>query len=228
LTADGAPVSCPFRHDMPRFSEFQPEFAPFQRKIKKNKVDVWIIDPFVRSHMVAENDNGKISAVCQEYSDIADTTNSAGELYHHVRKGHSGQGEYTIEDGRGAVALRDAVRSARVGNVMSDKEAEDSGIERRRRRSYFRIDNGKTNLSAPSDKTDWRYITGVRLGNATDDDPEDDVGVVTAWAWPNPLDGAETPRCGAVLPDRSRRVHACTRCAASGRAAAREPRAARP
>ena len=30
MTADGAPVSCPFRHDMPRFSEFQPEFAPFQ------------------------------------------------------------------------------------------------------------------------------------------------------------------------------------------------------
>src|ERR1700738_2935376 len=23
-------MSCPFRHDMPRFSEFQPEFAPFQ------------------------------------------------------------------------------------------------------------------------------------------------------------------------------------------------------
>jgi hypothetical protein len=75
---------------------------------------------------------------------------------------------------------------------MSDKEADDSGIERRRRRSYFRIDNGKTNLSAPSDKTDWRYITGVRLGNATDDDSEDDVGVVTAWAWPNPLDGVTT------------------------------------
>jgi hypothetical protein len=170
----------------------EPVTAGLKSEITKNKIDVWIIDPFVRSHMVAENDNGKISAVCQEYSDIADTTNSAGELYHHVRKGHSGQGEYTIEDGRGAVALRDAVRSARVGNVMSDKEADDSGIERRRRRNYFRIENGKTNLSAPSDKTDWRYITGVRLGNATDDDPEDDVGVVTAWAWPNPLDGVTT------------------------------------
>jgi hypothetical protein len=29
LTADGAPVSCPFRHDTPRLGEFQPEFAPF-------------------------------------------------------------------------------------------------------------------------------------------------------------------------------------------------------
>jgi hypothetical protein len=27
LTADGAPVSCPFRHDMPRFSEFQSKFT---------------------------------------------------------------------------------------------------------------------------------------------------------------------------------------------------------
>jgi hypothetical protein len=170
----------------------QPVSSALKSEIKENKIDVWIIDPFVRSHMVAENDNGKISAVCDVYSEIADATKSAGELYHHVRKGHSGQGEYTIEDGRGAVALRDAVRSARVGNVMSDKEADDAGIERRRRRSYFRIDNGKANLFAPPDKTDWRYIKGVCLGNATSSDPEDDVGVVTAWAWPNALDGVTT------------------------------------
>jgi hypothetical protein len=65
------------------------------------------------------------------------------ELYHHVRKGQSGQDEYTIEDGRGAVTLRDAVRSARVANVMSGDEARDSGIETRLRRRYFRIDYGK-------------------------------------------------------------------------------------
>ena len=58
----------------------KPVTAGLKSEIEKNKIDVWIIDPFVRSHLVAENDNGKISAVCQEYSDIADITNSAGEL----------------------------------------------------------------------------------------------------------------------------------------------------
>jgi hypothetical protein len=86
------------------------------------------------------------------------------------------EGEYTIEDGRGAVALRDAVRSARVANVMSGDEARDSGIETWLRRRYFRIDYGKANLAVPPDKTDWRYIAAVQLGNATHDDPEDDAG----------------------------------------------------
>jgi AAA domain len=170
----------------------EPVIASFKSEIIQNKIDVWMIDPFVRSHGVPENDNGRISAVCELHSEIAGATNSAGELYHHVRKGQSGHGEYTVEDGRGAVALRDAVRSARVANVMTEKEAQASGIDTRLCRWYFRIDYGKANLSAPPDKTDWRYITGVRLGNATEDDSEDDVGVVTAWAWPNPLDGVST------------------------------------
>jgi hypothetical protein len=166
-----------------------PIVAGLKLTILENKIDVFIIDPLVASHSVAENDNGKINAVCQQYSKIAHATNSAGELYHHVRKGQSGQGEFTVEDGRGAVALRDAVRSARVLNVMSKEEAKDAGIEERQRRSYFRVDNGKANLTAPPSKTDWRHIVSVRLGNATDTDPEDEIGVVTSWAWPNPFDG---------------------------------------
>jgi hypothetical protein len=84
------------------------------------------------------------------------------------------------------------VRSARVANVMTEKEAKDNGIDTRLRRRYFRIEYGKANLSGPPDKADWRHIASVRLGNASSDDPEDDVGVVTAWAWPNPLDGVST------------------------------------
>jgi AAA domain len=170
----------------------EPVMTSFKSEIIQNKIDVWIIDPFVRSHGVPENDNGRISAVCELYSQIAGATNSAGELYHHVRKGQSNHGEYTVEDGRGAVALRDAVRSARVANVMTEKEAKESGIDTRLRRRYFRIEYGKANLATPPDKAGWRYIAAVQLGNATHDDPEDDVGVVTAWAWPNPLDGVST------------------------------------
>jgi hypothetical protein len=50
---------------------------------------------------------------------------------------------------------------------MSGDEARDSGIETWLRRRYFRIDYGKANLAVPPDKTDWRYIAAVQLGNAT-------------------------------------------------------------
>src|SRR4051794_10360994 len=145
-----------------------------------------MIDPFVRSHGAPENDNGKINLVSQLWSTLADLTDIAIDLTHHVRKGQSGQGEYTAEDGRGASALLAAVRSARVLNTMAKDEAERYGIENRRR--YFRVDNGKSNLAPPPDKADWREIVSVPLGNGPLGADGDYVGVVMAWEPPSPLD----------------------------------------
>ena len=46
---------------------------------------------------------------------IADATNTAIDLAHHSRK--TGGAEVTMEDGRGAVVLLNAVRSARPSGV---------------------------------------------------------------------------------------------------------------
>ena len=89
--------------------------------IKANHIDVVVVDPFVKSHRVSENDNNAIDAVATLWAEIADVTNCAIELLHHPRK-HGGA-DITIEDGRGASSLISASRSARVLNRMTKEDA---------------------------------------------------------------------------------------------------------
>ncbi|WP_063996991.1 MULTISPECIES: AAA family ATPase [unclassified Bradyrhizobium] len=154
--------------------------------IHYNKIDVLMVDPFISCHRVTENDNGAIDMVAKKWTAIADETNAAIELVHHVRK--TGGAEATVEDGRGAVALLGAVRSAQVLNKMTAEEGNRAGVENPRQ--YFSVETGKLNLSPPPDGKDWFHITPVHLGNGDGDlDPGDSVGVVVSWKWPNPLDG---------------------------------------
>jgi hypothetical protein len=92
-----------------------------------------------------------------------------------------------------------AVRSARTLNVMTKDEAAKVGIGDDRRRSYFRVDNGKANLAPPAERSTWRRLIGVQLGNGESiAHAGDSVGVVTAWEWPDPKD--------AVTPEEVRAV----------------------
>jgi hypothetical protein len=151
--------------------------------------DVLILDPFVSTHRVAENDNGAIDAVAKTFGRIAGKTDCAIELIHHVRK--TGGNEITAEDGRGASALVAAARSVRVLNPMTKEEAEASGVGEERR-LYFRSDVGKANLAPPSTKASWFRMQSVSLGNGTPNalyDDSDYVGVVVLWQWPDAFNG---------------------------------------
>jgi hypothetical protein len=155
--------------------------------IKANGIGAIVVDPFVKSHRVNENDNGAIDAVVVEWNTIADATNSAIDLLHHVRKGGAGRnGDITIEDTRGASALISASRSARTLNRMTREEAQNLGINEETAWSYFRIDNGKASMAPPPDKADWYRLVPVDLGNG------DNVGVATCWTRPGPFDGVTT------------------------------------
>lgn len=113
-----------------------------------------IVDPFVAPHRVTENDNPAIELVANAWAEIADTTDSGIELAHHARK--TSGAEVTVEDGRGASALLAKARSARTLNGMSEDEATRAGVEGRR--SFFRVDAGKANMSQPLDQADWPHI----------------------------------------------------------------------
>ena len=167
-------------------------------EIRDKKIDVLRIDPFVSCHRVTENDNNAIDAVAKKWNEIADATNIAIELSHHTRKTYGI--EITVEDGRGASALLAAVRVARTLNPMSEKEAEEVGITVRRR--YFRVENGKTNLSAPPERADWYHIASVELGNGNAVREGDSIGVVTQWHWPDLMAGmtaADFDKVAAVI-----------------------------
>lgn len=163
--------------------------------IRENQIDVLIIDPFVSCHEVPENDNGAIDRVAKLWGKIADQTGCAVELVHHSKK--TGGAEVTVEDSRGGGALLAAARSGRVLNGMTTDEAKKAGVENRR--SYFRVDNGKSNMAAPADRATWYKLEGQPLGNGPYGTDGDSVAVVTTWEWPDLTAGATANDLDKVL-----------------------------
>lgn len=154
--------------------------------ITANKIDVVIIDPFVSSHAITENDNMAMDVMLKQFwAPLIDKTNCAVELIHHAKK--TGGMEVTAESARGAVSLIGAARSAMALNPMSQDEANKAGVENRN--LYFRAVDAKANMAPRSDKSAWFKLEGVSLGNATQDRPADHVGVVTPWKWPDAMAG---------------------------------------
>jgi AAA domain len=154
--------------------------------INDNEIGLMIVDPFVASHRVVENDNPAIELVASTWAEIADITGCAIELVHHARKTPGGA-EITVDDGRGGSALLAKARSARAINGMSEAEAAQAGVENRR--AYFRVNEGKANLSPSANASDWYCLQSFDLGNGADGHTSDSVGVVTRWKWPDAFDG---------------------------------------
>lgn len=157
--------------------------------IQASKIDVLIVDPFIASHRVGENDNNAIEMVAKAWSHIADVTGCSVNLVHHSRK-LNGE-EVTVESGRGASALLAACRSARTLNQMTKDEAAQLNVEQHR--LYFRVDDGKSNLQPPAEGATWHRLVNVDLPNGPMGTVGDKVGVVTKWERPDPM-GALTAR----------------------------------
>lgn len=158
-------------------------------EIKARGVDVLVIDPFVSSHEVSENDNKAIDVVAKEWARIADICNCSINLVHHIRKLNGS--EATAESARGAISLIAAARSVLVYNRMTKEEAESAGLPPEDASFIFRTTNDKANLSPP-EKADWYRMNNVDLENG------DKVGVACPWQWPDPFEGvsvAHLRRC---------------------------------
>lgn len=150
--------------------------------IRLHQIGVLIVDPFVSSHGVIENDNNAISLVMHSWARIAEATGCAIELVHHTRKIQAG-GDASADDSRGASAFNAAARSVRALNRMTKEEAKKAGLPEEDRGVYFRVSNGKANLAPPSEKSDWYTITSVDLGNARGNRPSDQVGAIERWSF---------------------------------------------
>ncbi|TGN61773.1 hypothetical protein E4L95_09180 [Paracoccus liaowanqingii] len=166
----------------------QPLVSALVEAIKAAKIDVLVIDPFVTSHSVPENDTTAMNAVVAEWRKIADLTGCAIELVHHVNKAAAMSTDAAgIYGSRGAGALIDGVRSARYLSRMSVEEGNRLGVDRPER--FFRVEMGKANL-APIGTASWRRMVGVPLHNGAGYWPEGDViGVCTPWAPPDASEG---------------------------------------
>lgn len=147
--------------------------------LRRRRIDVLVVDPFVSSHGVPENDNTAIDAIAKAWGRVAERADCAIELIHHARK--MAGAEVTAESSRGGIALISASRVTRVLNRMSEGDAARAGVDEPRR--YFRAFSDKANLSPPAEASDWYHLESVSLPNG------DSVGVVTPWTWPDAFDG---------------------------------------
>ena len=146
--------------------------------INEHEIDVIIVDPFVSSHRLNENDNGQMDLVVKAWGQIADRGNCAVELVHHVRKAQPGQSA-SYGDARGASALTDAARHVRRLQRMTAEEARLAGIDEREFWQYSREADSKDNLAPPSRDSSWRKMVSVEIPNG------DSIGVMEAWSWPD-------------------------------------------
>lgn len=54
--------------------------------LNERRIDVLILNPFVKTHGVSENDNAAIDSIARKFNDIAESADCSIELAHHVRK----------------------------------------------------------------------------------------------------------------------------------------------
>lgn len=153
--------------------------------LKERAIDVLILDPFVSSHAVSENDNRSIDMVAKEWARIADVCNCSINLVHHVRKTNGT--EATADSARGASSLIGAARSVVVYNRMTKEEGESAGIAPGQVGFYFRTQNDKANLSPP-EAAEWHRMNSYELANG------DQVGVACPWEWPDAFAGVTTAK----------------------------------
>ena len=165
----------------------EPIYLAMKAEIERRGIDVLIVDPFVSSHQVSENDNGAVDKVTKRWKQLASETRCSIVLVHHTKK--MGGRELRAEDSRGAVALINTARSTLVFNPMSAEEAERFGItDRAEQRTIIRIDDDKPNRAPPESAT-WIKLESIDLGNSEGLHPSDAVGAACPWTPPDPFDG---------------------------------------
>ena len=157
--------------------------------IRRNKIDVLIVDPFTETFEGDENDNSEVKWAMRIWRDeIARATGCAVYLVHHTTKyAANGAGDANVVRGAGAI-----VNSTRISATlmpMTTDEAGAMGIEETERNLYVRYDDAKANQSLKSGKARWFQKQSIVLDNGDETHPADEVGALLPWSPPGMLDG---------------------------------------
>lgn len=149
-------------------------------EIRTRAVDVLVVDPFVSTHQISENDNNGIDMVLTEWIMAADTANCGIDFSHHARKASQGSDpDASVDAARGASAIVAKMRSVRALANMTKAQGKQLGLTTAYR-DLFRVTDAASNL-APwvDDETEWLKRLNVDLGNG------DHIAVVVPWSIAN-------------------------------------------
>ena len=161
------------------------------KRINELNIGCVIIDPFVSTHLVNENNNASIQAVVAMLRRLARETGAAVHLVHHVRKGNGE--DSTVDSVRGAGSLIGAARAARVINKVPEDKAIELGVLKDEARGIMRIDDGKANLAPPAQAALYARMKGVQIAN------EEWIGVATSFELPDDWAGMDTRTINTIL-----------------------------
>lgn len=132
-----------------------------------------VLDPFVGTHRVNENDNNAIALVATTLSAIADTAGCAISLVHHTRKrAKSETVAGDVDFARGASALPNAARVVSTVTGMGGTDEKKFGLPEGNSIWYLRLDSAKGNLAPPAAYAEWYRKVSVLLPNG------DSVGTI--------------------------------------------------
>lgn len=137
------------------------------QQVREQDIGLVVVDPFVKSHALDENDNMQMDRAVTAWAEIAEQSGAAVLLVHHVRKSGAGGPETGVDAARGAKALSDAARSATVLSPMTAAEAEQLGVSTAERWRHVRLDDAKANMAPRGSAARWfRMETVVQIGRA--------------------------------------------------------------
>jgi KaiC/GvpD/RAD55 family RecA-like ATPase len=139
------------------------DYDKLRDAIKLFGTQVLIVDPFVQTHQMNENDNQQINFVADLFRSIAKECHIAVMLVHHTRKG----AEFGArgENARGASALKDAARNVRELRLPTPNDVRDLNIEPTKASELIIVDHTKANYTRLADLRYLRkVIVEVRCG----------------------------------------------------------------
>lgn len=134
-------------------------------RLKQLKCILCILDPLVEIHELPENDS-TMKTMVEILRRIASESGCAVSLIHHTSKGIKEAGD--MDSARGSSAIVYGARFAHTLLEMSEKEAKQFGIPDGGHRWYVRIDNAKSNYTAPATKCDWYKKISVPIFKDSD------------------------------------------------------------
>lgn len=163
---------------------YTPDYSALKEEVLSKKIDLLIIDPFAETHDLSENSNDEIKRVAGLYRSIAIDCNCAVILVHHTRKGGSNDSQSSehnsnMDNARGGGAQLGVVRRMFTLAKMDENTAKEFGISPSLKRWYVRLDDAKTNITAPAESAEWFKFKSLSIGNGENiGDEGDSIGVL--------------------------------------------------
>ena len=173
-----------------------PDVEAIVEVIKAEGIGLLIVDPFVETHEVDENNNAQIKAVAALWREVARRGGCAVVLVHHTGKPPAASPDAwtgSLSASRGASSLSGVARVVRTLFGMSERDAEKLGIDAARRHQLVRMDDAKANLSLASHQARWFERKSITIANG------EEVGVLVP---ADPADASTTE----TADDRAERV----------------------